>query len=149
VSVVQTTTRQTTTRLPSQLRLAVMRLARRLRQEKVGDLTASQLSAMASIERRGPISLGELAEIERIAPPSMTRIATRLEEMALVVRTVDTADRRIARLTLSDQGRSLHNQTRNRRDAYLARRLQAFTPEEREILLLAAPLLERLTRDEE
>src|ERR1700694_1370772 len=106
----------TTMRLPSQLRLAVMRLSRRLRQESVGDITASQLSALASLERTGGLSLGELADIERIAAPAMTRMATRLEAMALVVRTVDAADRRVARLVLSEAGHGLLNEARTRRD---------------------------------
>jgi DNA-binding MarR family transcriptional regulator len=126
-----------------------MRLSRRLRQESVGDITASQLSALASIERTGGLSLGELADIERIAPPSMTRIATRLEAMGLVVRTIDVADRRVARLALSEAGHGLLNEARTRRDAYLAQRLHLFTAAERDILAQALPLLERLTRDEE
>jgi DNA-binding MarR family transcriptional regulator len=138
-----------TSGLPSRLRLAVTRLGRRLRQEAVGDITASQLSALSTIERLGPMSLGELAEIERIAPPSTTRIAARLEERGLVVRTVDAADRRVARLVVSDVGQSMLKQTRTRRDAYLARRLQAMSAGEREILMQALPLLERLTGDGE
>src|ERR1700730_5401038 len=138
-----------TTGLPTQLRLAVMRLGRRLRQQAEGDITACQLSALAIIEHRGPLSLGELADIERISPPSMTRIAARLEERGLVERTVDPADRRVARLAITDEGRSLLMETRTRRDAYLARRLRALTAEEREILAQALPLLERLTRDED
>jgi DNA-binding MarR family transcriptional regulator len=140
---------QVTASLPSQLRLVVMRLARRLRQEAVGAITASQLSALSTVEWRGPLSLGELADVERIAPPSMTRIAARLEERGWVERTVDAADRRVARLAITDEGRSLLMETRTRRDAYLARRLRALTAEEREILAQALPLLERLTRDED
>ena len=140
---------QVTASLPSQLRLVVMRLARRLRQEAVGAITASQLSALSTVEWRGPLSLGELADVERIAPPSMTRIAARLEERGWVERTVDPADRRVARLAITDEGRSLLMETRTRRDAYLARRLRALTAEEREILAQALPLLERLTRDED
>jgi DNA-binding MarR family transcriptional regulator len=139
----------TTAGLPSQLRLAVMRLGRRLRQESVGDITASQLSALATVERAGPLSLGDLAEIERIAPPSMTRIAARLEERGLVVRAVDAADRRVARVAITEAGRCVLKQTRTRRDAYLAKRLSAFTADERETLIRSLPLLERLTRDEE
>jgi len=143
------TTPTTALSLPSQLRLAVMRLGRRLRHESVGDITPSQFSALSTVERVGTVSLGELAEIERIAPPSMTRIAVRLEEQGLVVRTVDSTDRRVARLAVTEAGRVLLNQTRTARDAYLARRLQAFTPAERETLIRALPLLERLTRDGE
>jgi len=139
----------TTAGLPSQIRLAVMRLSRRLRQESVGDITASQLSALSAAERSGPLSLGDLAEVERIAPPSMTRIAARLEERGLVVRTVDAADRRVARLAITEAGRGMLKETRTRRDAYLAQRLKAFTAAERETLMRSLPLLERLTRDEE
>jgi DNA-binding MarR family transcriptional regulator len=142
-------TTTTTSGLPSQLRLAVMRLARRLRQQAVGDITASQLSALATVSRLGPLSLRELAEIERIAPPSTTRIVARLEERGLVVRTVDASDRRVARLVISETGTQLLDLTRTRRDAYLARRLQAFSAGERDILMRALPLLERLTGDEE
>ncbi|MDQ6615969.1 MAG: MarR family transcriptional regulator [Actinomycetota bacterium] len=133
--------------LPSQLRLAVMRLARRLRQEAGTDITLSQLSALATVERRGPASLKRLADVERITPPSMTRIATRLEERGLVVRTVDGADRRVARLAITDAGRLLLETTRSRRDAYVASRLQALTPGEMETLVQALPILERLVGD--
>ena len=135
---------QTTAVLPSQLRLAVMRLARRLRQESVGDITQSQLSALSIVDRRGPLSLGELADIERVAPPSMTRIAARLEEQGWVVRTVDATDRRVAHLAVTDAGRALLKETRTRRDAYLATRLRGLSAEDREIIERALPLLERL-----
>jgi DNA-binding MarR family transcriptional regulator len=134
--------------VPSQLRLAVMRLARRLRQESAGDITGSQLSALSVVDREGPLSLGELAEAERIAPPSMTRIAARLEEKGWVVRTVDAGDRRVARLRISDSGRALLKETRTRRDAYLATRLRCLSVEDREVLDRALPLLERLAGDQ-
>jgi DNA-binding MarR family transcriptional regulator len=138
---------QTTTSLPSQIRLAVMRLARRLRQQSVGDITQSQFSALATVERAGPLSLGDLADIERVAPPSMTRIAAHLEERGLVARTTDASDRRVARVEVTAAGRDLLKDTRTRRDAYLASRLRALSPEERDILARALPLLERLARD--
>jgi len=135
--------------LSSQMRLAVMRLSRRLRQQSVGDITQSQLSALATVERAGPLSLGELAEIERVAPPSMTRIAARLEERGLLARTADMTDRRVARVAITDEGRELLEETRTRRDAYLATRLAAMSPEEQDVLVRALPLLERLARNEE
>jgi DNA-binding MarR family transcriptional regulator len=138
---------QTTTSLPSQIRLAVMRLARRLRQQSVGDITQSQFSALATVERAGPLSLGDLADIERVAPPSMTRIAAHLEERGLLARTTDASDRRVARVEVTAAGRDLLMDTRTRRDAYLASRLRALSPEERDILARALPLLERLARD--
>jgi DNA-binding MarR family transcriptional regulator len=140
---------QTTVSLPSQLRLAVMRLSRRLRQQSVGDITQSQLSALSTVEHTGPVPLGELADIERVAPPSMTRIAAGLEERGLVDRTVDAADRRVARVEITTAGRELLAETRTRRDAFLANRLAALSPEEQEVLVRALPLLERLARNEE
>src|SRR5215469_11416638 len=87
--------------LGSQLRLVVLRLSRRLRQEAVGDITASQLSALTAVAKHGEVTLGELAAIERIAPPSMTRIAARLEDQGWLERRADTSDRRVARVAVS------------------------------------------------
>lgn len=133
--------------LESQLRLVLLRLSRRLRQQTAGDVTASQLSALSTIAKNGEMSLGELASIERIAPPSMTRIAARLEEQGLVERRVDTADRRVARVAVSPAGDLLLTETRTRRDAFLAARLQAFTADEQALLAAAVPLLERLASE--
>ncbi len=130
--------------LASQVRLTVMRLARRLRQQTAGDITLSQLSALASVERKGPLALKELAEVERVAPPSMTRIAGGLEERGLVVRTVDEIDHRMARVAVTEAGRDLLALTRTRRDAYLAARLQALSAEDHDILARALPILEQL-----
>ena len=139
---------QQTGYLGSQLRLAVLRLSRRLRQQAVGDITPSQLSALTAVERHGEVTLGELAAIERIAPPSMTRIAARLEERGLVERHVDSSDRRVARLAASPSGRQLLETIRSRRDAYLAARLQMLTAEERDVLEKAVPVLERLASED-
>jgi DNA-binding MarR family transcriptional regulator len=133
----------------SQLRLAIMRLARRLRQESAGGITLSQLSALSTVDRHGPVSLGELADIERVAPPSMTRIAAHLEERGLVARTTDSTDRRVARLAVTDAGLALLRQTRTRRDAFLAHQIAALSEEEQEILLQALPILERLRTEPE
>ncbi len=137
------------TTLPSQLRLAILRLSRRLRQQAAGQVTASQLSAMYALSKHGELSLGELAAIERIAPPSMTRIAARLEEAGMVERRSDAADRRVARVAVTDSGRQLLEETRTRRDAFLAVRLRGFTAAERQLLADAIPLLERLASEED
>jgi DNA-binding MarR family transcriptional regulator len=129
------------------LRLAVLRLSRRLRQQTVGDITPSQLSALSSIAKYGEVSLGKLAAIERIAPPSMTRIAARLEERNLVTRRVDASDRRVARVLATQDGLDVLEETRTRRDAYLAVRMQRLTPEEQEVVAKAVPLLERLVAE--
>ena len=136
-----------TTSLGSQIRLAVLRLSRRLRQEAVGDVTPSQLSALTAVAKRGEVTLGELAAIERIAPPSMTRIAARLEAAGLLERRVDTKDRRVARVAVSPAGQAVVDETRTRRDAFLTARLQNLTDEERAVLEQAVPLLERLASD--
>jgi DNA-binding MarR family transcriptional regulator len=126
----------------------VLRLSRRLRQQSVTDVTASQLSALSVLAKHGELSLGELAAVERIAPPSMTRIAARLEEQGLLERRVDAADRRVARVAMSPAGEALLEDNRTRRDAFLTARLQDLTPEERTVLARAVPLLERLASDD-
>jgi len=128
--------------------LAVTRLSRRLRQQAVGYITASQLSALTSIDKHGPLSLGELAAIEQVAPPSMTRIAARLEESGLVERRADATDRRVARVVITDGGLTLLDQTRTRRDLFLARRLQQLSEDELEALARALPMLERLASED-
>jgi DNA-binding MarR family transcriptional regulator len=135
------------TTLPSQLRLVILRLSRRLRQEAAGQITASQLSALAAVAHNGEVSLGELAAIERVAPPSMTRIAARMEEQGLVARLADATDRRVARLVITEEGQALLDETRTRRDLFLAGRLQQLTDDERADLARAIPILERLISD--
>lgn len=130
--------------MPSQLRLAVTRLARRLRQESDAGITASQVSALATVGCRGPVSLRELAEIERVAPPSMTRISTALEQMGLILRIPDPLDRRVARMAITRAGSELLAASRTRRDAYLASRLQGMTDSDLDVLARAVPILERL-----
>lgn len=138
----------TRTELAPHLRLAVMRLARRLRQQTAAeDLTPSQSSALSVIEALGPISLGELAAVEQVQPPTMTRVVAHLEERGLVVRAADPADRRSARVTVTATGRRVLQRSRTRRTAYLAQRLAGFTDEERGLLTRALPLLERLTEE--
>ena len=102
-----TTTVQTDTQLASRLRLAVMRLARVLRQKAQDPITPSQLSALVSVERDGPVTLGELAALESVQPPTMTRIVAALEEQGLVAREADPADRRVSRLDITAAGRKL------------------------------------------
>jgi DNA-binding MarR family transcriptional regulator len=119
-------------------------LARRLRQQ--GDTAASptQLSALATIERDGPITLGELAAVERVQPPTITAAVGRLERRGLVRRDVDPEDRRVARVEVTAQGRRLLEQSRSRKTAYLERTLARLDPDEREALQRAAAILERL-----
>ena len=143
-----TTTVQTDTQLASRLRLAVMRLARILRQKAQDQITPSQLSALVSVERDGPVTLGELAGLESVQPPTMTRIVVALEEQGLVLREADPADRRIARVHVTTAGRKLLERNRSRKTAYLASRMRGLSTEELEVLERAAGLLERMTADE-
>ena len=130
----------------SALRLAVLRLSRRLRQESSGDadVTPSQMSALTVLDNNGEMTLGELAAIERVAPPSMTRIAARLEDRGYLERRSDDADRRVARVAISEQGRALLRRRRERGDAFVTARLAGLDAEERAVLARAVPLLEKL-----
>ena len=135
--------------LASRLRLAVMRLARRLRQQADGDVTPSQISALSSVDRLGPLTLGELSAVERVQPPTMTRIVAGLEEQGLATREVDAKDRRVARVHLSVAGRRLLEQSRTRKNAFLASRIRTLPTDDRDVLARAAELLERLLETEE
>jgi DNA-binding MarR family transcriptional regulator len=133
--------------LAGQLRVAVMRLARRLRQEAGQPATPSQMSALAAILRTGPITLGRLAAVERVRPPTMTRIVAALEEAGLVERRTDPADRRVTLVSASEAGRAYAEETRSARDAWLAGRLATLAPADRERLAGALGLLEELAGD--
>ena len=134
--------------LASRLRLAVTRLARRLRIQLPGDLSPSQLSTLSTVDRLGPLTLGELSAVERVKPPTMTRIVACLEEQGLLTRTVDQADRRVARASTTDAGRRFVAHSRSRKDAYLAERLRGLDPADRAALERAAAVLERLLEGE-
>jgi DNA-binding MarR family transcriptional regulator len=134
--------------LVESLRLTVGRLARRLRQQAQGQITASQLSALASIGRLGPITLGHLASVERLRPPTVTRIVANLEESGLVARTTDASDRRVSRVQLTATGRELLETTRTRKDAYLATRLATLGKADLDVLRDATAVLERLLEED-
>ena len=138
-----TTTKDTA--LASSLRLAVMRLARRMRAERADtSLTLSQIAALATLERHGPLTPGELAAQEKVQPPSMTRLAASLEAAGLVTRTAHPSDGRQVLLAVSPEGTALLKEDRRRREAWLAQRLRALDPEDRAVLHKAAAILDRL-----
>jgi DNA-binding MarR family transcriptional regulator len=130
------------------LRLAITRTARRLRQEAGPELSPSQASALATIERHGPLTPSELAERERIKRPTATRVVARLEEDLLVERTPAAGDARSCLLTLSDEGRSLLARLRRRKTAYLAQRLRSLGRKDLATLEHASNLLEGLLEGE-
>ena len=134
--------------LASRLRLGVARLARRLRQEATGGLTPSQLSALAATERHGPLPLSELADLERVARPTISRIVKVLEGEALVARDPDPTDGRVALLRATAEGRALLRENRRRRDAWLAVRLRSLDPQQRARLVAATDVLDALVEDE-
>ena len=134
--------------LAVRLRLVIARTARRLRQEAGGELSPSQTTALATIDRHGPLTPSELAVRERIQRPTVTRIVARLEESGLVQRTRDPQDGRSSLVALTPAGRELLARGRTRKDAYLARRLRELDAEERATLQRAAAILERLLEEE-
>jgi DNA-binding MarR family transcriptional regulator len=133
--------------LAARLRLAVTRLSRQLRQQVVGGLTPSQLAALATVERLGVPSLGELAAAEQVRPPSMTRIVESLAGAGLVERVVDASDRRFARVRLTGEGRRTLQRTRSRKTAFLVRRLERLPGAERGALEDLVALLEHLVEE--
>src|SRR5437763_4164453 len=139
------TMKTTSASLASHLRVAIARLARQLRQEGAQeDATPSQLAALATLYHRAPITLGELAAIERVKPPTMTRVVAGLEEKGLVRREHTSADGRMIHVAITDTGRKAHEDYQKRRDAWLARKLAELNKEERATLAEAALIFERL-----
>jgi DNA-binding MarR family transcriptional regulator len=130
--------------LAARLRLAVTRLSRRLRHQAETGISASQLSALATVDRSGPMTLGELAAAELVQPPSMTRIVSRLEEGGLVDRQACEQDRRVARVRVTTAGRQLLQRSRTRKDAYLARRLETLDAADRALMGEAVAVLEQI-----
>ena len=136
-----------TAELASELRVAVMRLARRLRTERPDTgLTLTQIAALGTIDRHGSLTPREIAEHERVQPPSMTRVLAGLEQLGLIVRTPHSRDGRQHLVSLTKAARDLLREDRRRREAWLAQRLAELTVEERELLAAAAPIIDRITR---
>jgi DNA-binding MarR family transcriptional regulator len=134
--------------LAAHLRLVITRTARRLRQHAGTALGPSQTSALASIERHGPLTPSELARIERVQRPTATRIVARLEEAGLVERVADPTDGRSFTVSINANGRALMNKLRTRKNAYLARRLRALDEADLATLDRAAEILEDLLEGE-
>ena len=129
----------------SDLRIAVMRLARRLRTERASDtLTPSQLAVLATLTREGPMCPGDLASAERVQPPSMTRILNSLQQAGMVTKTRHPDDGRQVLYATTADAEGLVTRDRERRDNWLTQQLQELTPTEREKLEAAIPVLNRL-----
>ena len=128
----------------SHLRLVINRTARRMRQEAGTELRASSASALTSVELHGPLTPSELAEVERIKRPSATRILRGLEGEGLIERTPDPNDGRSALISITADGRERLRRLRQRKNAYLARRMRDLDPVEISALARAAEILEGL-----
>lgn len=137
-----------TTDLASRLRMAVSRLGRVLRTDSESGITWSMFSALATIDRAGSLTLGDLAARERVQPPTMTRIAQALVEAGLVRRDADATDRRVAHLRLTPAGARLLSRARRRKDALLATRLSELSPRELGVLEQATAIIDRLSGGE-
>jgi DNA-binding MarR family transcriptional regulator len=135
--------------LVSSLRMGVMRLARRLRHERSGnDLTLTQLSALASLNRLGPLTIGELATADNVKPPSMTRTVNCLEELGLVSREAHDTDGRQVVVALTAKAQAVLLADRQRRDAWLKDHLADLSEADRRILRKAAPLLDEMSQQQ-
>ncbi|MGI8644966.1 MAG: MarR family winged helix-turn-helix transcriptional regulator [Nocardioides sp.] len=136
--------------LASELRLSVMRLRRRLAVERHPDneLSLGAMAVLGALLRHDEQTVGELARAEKVQPPSMTRTVNCLEEDGYVERRPHLSDRRQVLVGLSERGRATVLADRRRRDAWLTQRLAGLTPDERETLRRAAPLLDRLAQSD-
>ena len=131
--------------------MAIVRTARRLRQEAAAEasgLTPTSTAALATIERHGPLTPSELAEIERVKRPTMTRTLGCLEREGLIERTPDPADGRSSLVAVNAAGRERLRRLRGRKNAYLARRMRELSADEVETLERAAEILDRMREGE-
>lgn len=136
--------------LAAELRVSVMRLRRRLANEREpgNDIGIGVMAVLGCLYRNGELTVGELASFERVQPPSMTRAVRKLEEKGYVARRPHETDGRLVLVSLTEAGHDLVVADRRRRDEWLASRLRALTPEERATLRAAAPLLARLATED-
>jgi DNA-binding MarR family transcriptional regulator len=128
----------------SRLRLSINRLHRLLRQESLAGLSPAQASALGAVNRLGSPTLGELAAIEQVQPPTMTRIVASLADAGMVTRITDAADRRSARVRVTPTGKRSLERIRTLKDAFLLRRLAELSPDERAQAAELVSLLEHL-----
>jgi DNA-binding MarR family transcriptional regulator len=142
---VTTSTRSTLGELAALLRPSLLRLTRLIRNQRVDmSVTLTQLSAMGTLVKKGPMSAGELAACERVQPPSMTKVLANLEERGLVRRDAHPSDKRQAIISVTDDGIALLDSERRSRDAWLTQRLADLTPDERAVLRSVVPILDKL-----
>ena len=134
------------TALAGELRLACMRISRRVRFESTHELPPHQFSVLVRLEET-PRTPGELAEIERVSAPSMTRTVGALVERGMVARTADPSDGRQVILSLTVEGRRVLKEIRHRRDQWMTVRVKSLSPEEQDVLRRAASILSRVASE--
>jgi DNA-binding MarR family transcriptional regulator len=135
----------------ARLRLGIVRTARRLRQEAAAEasgLTPTSTAALATIERHGPLTPSELARLERVQRPTVTRTLGCLEREELVERTPDPADGRSSLVALNAAGRERLRRLRGRKNAYLAKRMRDLPAADVAALERAAEILEGMLESE-
>jgi DNA-binding MarR family transcriptional regulator len=133
--------------LAKTLREAIQRLNRRIRQARpIGDLTFGQLSALTSILLAGALTPRELADIERVRPPTMTKIVGKLEERGLVMRSPHPTDGRQVILAPTDEGRAIYAQFELARNAWLSEHLEQLGSDDRDVLFRAAEIMQQVAR---
>lgn len=128
----------------TRLRVVLARLARRLRGHQLAGLTPTQLAALSTVERVGPLRLGDLAAAEGIAPSTLTRLVAAIEELGYVRRDADPKDARAFTLAITTKGHDTLERLRAENSALLAQRLMLLSPDQRAALAMALPALEAL-----
>jgi len=131
--------------LAVRMRLTLMPLSRKLRQQSTMRFTPTQLSVIGSIRERGPISVGQIAAEEHLSPPTISKAIAYLEEQDIVERVQDDNDRRIYHVHMTSAGEKWLEQTRTQRDDWLAEQIAGLTAREQAQLAAALPVLQRLT----
>jgi DNA-binding MarR family transcriptional regulator len=134
--------------LASELRVSVTRLGRRLANERDpdNDLSIATMAVLGSLFGHGDLTVGALAGLERVQPPSMTRKVNSLEEGGYVARRAHETDGRVVVVSLTELGRDRVVADRKRRTEWLARQLHDLSHEERDVLRAAAPILQKLSQ---
>ncbi len=142
------TSRPSDEELADRLRLTIGRLARRLRQQSLGNMTPSQRSVLASLDRSGPLRSGELAKVENISPPSLSGIVGRLEDRGLVTRRSDPSDARSTIVEATSEATAALERARQERTAFLVKAIERLDDPQRAALMDALPVLDRLVGGE-
>jgi DNA-binding MarR family transcriptional regulator len=133
-----------TAELAGRLRISIARMARLLRQQDQSGFGPTVVAALATVEKHGPITLGDLAAREQVAPPTITKVVEKLEASGLLTRIGDPTDRRVTRVAVTPKGAKQLQTYRSRRTEWLAGRLRDLSPEDLALVEAALPVLERI-----